>query len=72
VTEGVTKLKVSVHDDKRKVTSAKAGRRSSSPVEQPKPRKRGRKRDYCRLCKSEDCDHCYRFEGDTSSSGEEN
>jgi hypothetical protein len=68
----VLSLKVSLHDDKRNVTSSKAPRRSSSPEEDAKPRKRGRKRDYCQLYKSETCDHCYRLEGDTSSSGDEN
>jgi hypothetical protein len=68
---GATGLQVSVQDDKRNVTSVKSGRRGS-PLDESKPSKRGRKRDWCRLCKSEECDHCYRFDGDTSSSGEEN
>jgi hypothetical protein len=67
----VPKMAVSVQDGKRSVAAGRPSRRGDSSTEEEKPRKRGRKRDWCRLCKSEMCDHCFRFEGDTSSSDDD-
>jgi hypothetical protein len=65
-------LRVKVESGERKVEVASImGRRGSSFVNNPTPKKRVRRRDYCRQCKTEDCEHCYCFEEELPSSGEE-
>jgi hypothetical protein len=67
-----TDLRVKVESGERKVeVTSIMGRRGSTLVNNPTPRKRVRRRDYCRQCKTEECDHCYCFEEELPSSGDE-
>jgi hypothetical protein len=68
-----TDLRVKLESGERKVeVRSVIGRRGSSLVNNPTPWKKVRRRDWCRLCKKEDCDHCYCFEDELPSSGDEN
>ncbi len=63
-------VKVESGEWKVEVTSI-MGRWESTFINNPTPRKRVHRRDYCRECKTEDCEHCYCFEEELPSSDEE-
>ncbi len=64
-----TGLTVAVEGSQRTVRSSSSSSRQdwSNLGDYERPKKI-RKRDFCRLCRSGTCDHCYRQEDDSSGS----